>query len=130
MAGQPPTYNNCLDLEFMCDMYFDECKEDGLHPTISGLAVALNMSRRSITNYKNRDEFFPTIKKARLKVEAYLEQKLFGNSVTGVIFNLKNNFDWKDKTEVDQTTEHKLAASTKEFLTKVTETDKDKVWEK
>ena len=36
-------------------------------------------------------------------IEAHLEKKLFGNNVTGLIFNLKNNFDWKDKTEVAQT---------------------------
>jgi hypothetical protein len=26
---------------------------------------------------------------------------LYGNTVTGVIFNLKNNFGWKDKNEVE-----------------------------
>jgi len=33
-----------------------------------------------------------------------LEQKLYGNAVTGVIFNLKNNFGWQDKTEQEVTT--------------------------
>ena len=99
MAGQPPKYNNCLDLDAAIEIYFDDCEENKIHPTVAGLAYSLGMSRRSITNYKNRDEFFPTIKKARLRIEAHLEQCLYGNSVTGVIFNLKNNFEWKDKTE-------------------------------
>ena len=46
--------------------------------------------------------FFFTIKKAKSKVEDYLEKKLLtGNSATGIIFNLKNNFEWKDKQEVE-----------------------------
>ena len=41
-----------------------------------------------------------TIKKARDKVQMQLEECLYrlGNN-SGVIFNLKNNFDWKDKIE-------------------------------
>ena len=35
-------------------------------------------------------------------MEDYLEKKLLtGNSATGIIFNLKNNFEWKDKQEVE-----------------------------
>lgn len=100
-AGRKLIYNNCLDLDAACEMYFDECEEKREHPTISGLAFALGIDRRSITNYQDRPEFFPTIKKAKAFVEKHLEQCLFGNSVTGVIFNLKNNFEWKDKVETE-----------------------------
>lgn len=72
-------------------------------PTMSGLAVHLGVDRRTITNYANKDEYFPTIKKARARVEAALERRLYGNNVTGVIFNLKNNFDWCDKNEIAHT---------------------------
>jgi hypothetical protein len=31
-----------------------------------------------------------------------MDEKLYRKEqVTGIIFNLKNNFDWKDKSEVD-----------------------------
>lgn len=99
--GRPLKYNNCLDLDSACNLYFEDCEETKKHPTITGLALALGMDRKGITNYAKRDEFFPTIKKARLYVESYLEQKLYSGQVAGVIFNLKNNFDWKDKTESD-----------------------------
>lgn len=32
-------------------------------------------------------------------VEVFLEERLQGTAATGTIFNLKNNFGWKDKTE-------------------------------
>ena len=38
-----------------------------------------------------------------VKVEEALEQRLYGNAVTGIIFNLKNNFGWQDKTEKEVT---------------------------
>ena len=47
-----------------------------------------------------KEEFSDTIKKAKLKVENYLEKHLItDSSTTGIIFNLKNNFGWKDKQE-------------------------------
>ena len=72
-------------------------------PTMSGLALSLDVDRRTVVNYSNKEEYFPTIKKARAKIEAFIETRLYGNNVTGLIFNLKNNFDWKDKSEVAQT---------------------------
>jgi len=72
-------------------------------PTMSGLALFLGVDRKTITNYSNKEEYFPTIRKARARIESHLEKKLYGNNVTGLIFNLKNNFDWKDKSEVAQT---------------------------
>jgi hypothetical protein len=68
--------------------------------TMSGLALSLGMDRRSLVNYANRDEFFLTIKTARAKVEHCIEHLMLtgkGNPA-GCIFNLKNNFGWKDTT--------------------------------
>lgn len=89
------------ELETLVDGYFAECTNEERPPTICGLALHLGCDRKTLTNYAHKDEFFPTIKKARQRVEAYLEASLYSGSVAGVIFNLKNNFDWKDKTEVE-----------------------------
>jgi hypothetical protein len=69
--------------------------------TITGLALALDTSRETLLDYEERKEFSDTIKWAKVKIENYVESKLFENNVAGAIFNLKNNYGWKDKTEQD-----------------------------
>ena len=113
-VGQPLAFKTVQELEDKIESFFtsDEAyiinfkdgDEDRIYaPTMSGLALHLNVDRKTITNYSNKDEYFPTIRKARSRIESHLEKKLYGNNVTGLIFNLKNNFDWKDKSEVAQT---------------------------
>jgi hypothetical protein len=85
-------------------------------PIVCGLAVALNTCRQTLLNYEEDAEFLDTskkderaidlIKSAKQRIQSYTEQKLFGGAPpAGVIFNLKNNYNWKDKTEVKQTGE-------------------------
>lgn len=102
MVGRPPKYKTVEELQLVIDKYWEDLRL-GLPPaipTVTGLALALNMSRRCLVEYGEKEEFSNTIKKAKQKVEVFNESKLIsGNSVAGVIFNLKNNFNWKDKTE-------------------------------
>jgi len=112
--GRPLAFNSTEELELKVEEFF---KSDDAHiinykdgeeekiyaPTMSGLALFLDVDRKTITNYSNKEEYFPTIRKARARIESHLEKKLYGNNVTGLIFNLKNNFDWKDKSEVANT---------------------------
>ena len=111
-------YKTPGEMQAVIDQYFDDCLynrrcaadsdayeknrttvTDDCHPTISGLAVTLGMSRMALLNYESREEFIDTVKKAKSRVEAYVEQRLFYGQPVGCIFNLKNNFGWKDKTE-------------------------------
>jgi hypothetical protein len=56
--------------------------------------------------YQDKPEFSHTIKRAKLRIEDALEQRLArAASVTGIIFNLKNNFGWKDAQEHTVVTE-------------------------
>lgn len=99
-GGRPPKYNKKEELQKKIDLYFKNC--DLMHEpyTVTGLALALDMSRQDLINYSKKDEFFDTIKKAKMKVEVYLEKRLIiDSSTTGIIFNLKNNYGWKDKQE-------------------------------
>lgn len=83
------------------DAYFDALPTDS-KPTISGLCYSLGfVDRGALAEYEKKPEFSRTVKGARIRVEQALEEHLYGGQVTGVIFNLKNNFGWKDKTEVD-----------------------------
>jgi hypothetical protein len=98
------------------DKYFDLCDlgrvkldKDGneivkIKPyTISGLCLYLDITRETLNEYSKTKEHSDTIKKARLRVESWLEERALTNEVNTIsaIFNLKNNFGWKDKTEVE-----------------------------
>lgn len=131
-GGRPPKYETPEEMERVINLYFlgiryNNTKDENLikslneedmsflstiddtSPTMSGLAYYLGMSRQALCDYKNKDEFLDTIKKARNRVEKHLEQRLDGNAAVGTIFNLKNNFGWKDKREQENT--HNFAES-------------------
>ena len=99
--GRPKAYTEVEVMQQKIDKYFNECDNNKEPYTITGLALALDLDRKSINNYAKDSEFFPTIKKAKLKVENYLEKRLINDSsATGIIFNLKNNYGWSDKQEI------------------------------
>lgn len=82
--------------------YFENCDEKEKPYTMSGLALSLGIDRTTLINYGKRDSYSTLIKNAKLKVEEQLEESLYrlGNN-SGVIFNLKNNYGWKDQVEVE-----------------------------
>lgn len=100
--ARPKLYSSVGDMQKIIDEYFIMCDEKEKPYTMSGLAYALDMDRRSLLNYSKDEQFFPTIKKAREKVEQQLEENaLMGKAnSTFTIFNLKNNYGWRDQVEV------------------------------
>ena len=119
-VGRPLTFKTPEELEAKIEEYFAYCdnriqqvysaKADGvievINPapyTMSGLALRLGLDRRSLLNYAETDEFFPTLKAARERVQEDVETRLMEKQATGAIFNLKNNFGWVDETKTDQT---------------------------
>ena len=101
-GGRPKMYSDVDEMQNDIDKYFKNCDKKEKPYTMSGLAYALDMSRQSLINYSKDEKFFDTIKKAKQKVEQQLEENALmgkGNS-TFTIFNLKNNFEWKDNVEV------------------------------
>jgi len=122
-GGRPPLYtsnkelSDLIDDYFVTDAFMGEGDDRVYAPTMSGLAYHLGMCRKSLINYENKDMFLHTIKKARDKVAVALEQRLYGNNVTGIIFNLKNNFGWKDKKEIDTNIKIGLESLSDEELT-------------
>ena len=97
--ARPPIFESPEEMEDAIETYF-EAKDVY---TVSGLAYHLGMTTETLRAYGEKDKFSATVKRAKQRLEMYLEEKLFGNNVTGVIFNLKNNFGWKDKQEIEQT---------------------------
>jgi hypothetical protein len=80
---------------------WEKCISDPEPYTLSGLAVFLDIDRRSLINYRDRPEYFPTITRAKGLIEAWWEKYLsYGKNPNAAIFNLKNNWEWVDKTEL------------------------------
>ena len=99
-GGRPRKISEKEELQNKINNYFEECEKNKEPYTITGLCMALDICRDTLCEYAKKDEFSDTIKKAKLKVENYLEKHLItDSSTTGIIFNLKNNFGWKDKQE-------------------------------
>jgi len=128
VLGRPPKFKSVKELEVKIDNYFNSCWTQKIDPsgnlmflrdrkglktdtpitvqtqpyTITGLAVFLSVDRDTLMNYQAKSEFFGTIKRAKQRCEAYAEEQLFiGRNVAGAIFNLKNNYGWKDKMETE-----------------------------
>jgi len=106
-GGRPLKFQSVDEIKPLIEEYFSKTPIDEW--TITGLALALDTSRTTLIDYCNRAEegavdaeFANTIKKAKEKVEHSYEIDLKKSGRTGTIFALKN-FDWKDKSEVDQT---------------------------
>ena len=129
-GGRPLAFATVGALEQVVDSYFSECdphiakrmvetgqRADGSTMfglqdvmteqkpyTMSGLARHMGIDRRTLVNYTKIEQYFPTIQAARERVHEFAEEQLYGKSGSGAQFVLKNNFDWKDRSEVDLTT--------------------------
>jgi hypothetical protein len=120
LGGPPLKYKTVEEMQKIIDEYFDWCdnktkkvydEKKGIEYMISdpapytmhGLARRLGLSRQALMEYNNRDEYGDAIKEARDKVAEDVETRLMSKAPTGAIFNLKNNFGWKDETKQDIT---------------------------
>ncbi|MFZ7127548.1 MAG: terminase small subunit [Desulfobacterales bacterium] len=118
--GRPAKYDNCLDLQAMCEMYLEHCNEgeeiekwsskkgesvkirQKIPPTKPGLAVFLGYSsRHSLKDLLNNPDFSPTLRRIFTHIE---NDKLVGMlmgryNVTAGVFDLTNNADYRQRTE-------------------------------
>ena len=75
-------------------------------PSVSGLCVFLGISRDTWASYKADERLQHVCEAFLLRLEDHLVDKLDGNkvkTVQGVVFNLKNNFGWRDRLDVAAT---------------------------
>lgn len=125
LGGRPLKFKTVEDLQSKIDDYFRRCEstiifkkydKDGnvivelpTPPTITGLALALDTTRETLLDYEEKDGYSDAIKRAKLRCQNAVEENaLVGTfNSTAAIFNLKNNFGWKDRTEIDHTTKGK-----------------------
>lgn len=106
-AGRPLKFATPKDLQDSCDAYFKDCDAKGLPYTIVGLAEGLGVTRQTVENYKEREEFLDILEEARVKCERWLtDNALLNKSNSGFTqFILKNSHGYKDKQEVENSGE-------------------------
>jgi len=101
-AGRPPYYSSVQEMQAAIDGYFNMADEKGWPYTIPDLALALGFtSRQSLLNYSCKPEYMDTIKRAKLRIEGQRARQLVQGQgmVAGQIFDLKNNFGWRDQQD-------------------------------
>ena len=82
--------------------YFNECKDNDLLPTMTGLAIKLGTNRKELLSYcqENQDMAYAVNQAKQIIIEHVERLPLNGRPPAGLIFWLKNNDDWIDKTEI------------------------------
>lgn len=134
-VGRPLKFKTVAELEMAIQAYFDDCdphvikhmEATGFNERgqttwaerqimsaqrpylVTGLALALGLSRQALLEYGEREEFGDTVARAKQRCEAYTEGQLFGPYSNGAKFSLNNNFQgkhlaWAERHEVDHTT--------------------------
>ena len=99
--ARPRIYDDPQVLHEEIIKYFEGCKESNERPTVTGLALFLGFaSKQSIYDYEKDERFSYPIKRALTMIECELEKRLENQSVSGIIFALKN-MGWTDKTQTE-----------------------------
>lgn len=69
-------------------------------PSLAALCLDIGVSQVTWAAYSDDDELGPVCAYAKLRVEAYLtEQVNLRERPQGVIFNLQNNYGWRERSE-------------------------------
>lgn len=116
-CGHPLKFKTPAILQAAVDNYFESCWEEKpvkvgkknvmdrvqVRPyTITGLAMSLDTNRESLLNYAERDGYKEIIESAKLKIHNFVEEYLFtGKNPHAAMFNLKNNYGWKDESTLN-----------------------------
>lgn len=111
--GRPRAFATVEELQQGIDDYIASATADGDPVTVSGLAYALGVDRKTINNYSHDDAFFPTIKRAVQFIEADKAKKMLKGeyNTTAAIFDLKNNHGWKDEKHVKEDSQQEVRHS-------------------
>jgi hypothetical protein len=100
-GGRPRKFQSVAEMDAAIEAYF---VQDPPY-TVTGLAMALGMTRQGLCDYQERDEFTDTIEKAKARVEESTERRMLSGEGWGPghIFSLKNNYRWRDEHQIEET---------------------------
>ena len=104
LGGRPPKFTLPSQIWKKALAYFLEKEKSILPKTVSGLCIALGITRTTLGEYKRSPRFTHIVKMALLVIE---EDIIVGAMVgkwesAPAIFNLKANFQWIDKPPEDK----------------------------
>lgn len=118
--GHKDKWSSVKELENAVNAYFANADAKDEPYLITGLCLALECSRECLLEWDKDTGKYPKpekavqiIRHAKLKCQNYAEKMLMSGKLnpTGAIFNLKNNYRWKDKSETDVTSNGKALES-------------------
>lgn len=105
-------FKNLDELQMRINKYFDYMHKEGRPYTISGLALWLGVTTKTLRSWEKDygDTIYTDIIKfAKQRVENYAEESLYDNRKTsGAKFVLENYFDLAEKHEVETNVNVKL----------------------
>lgn len=128
--AKPKLFKSVADLQEKIDVYFKDCegtmlrdKDGGVvltkfgqpiiigdrPPTMGGLALALGLpSRKALMTFRHKNkQWCALIDKAKQRVEAYAEERLYDkDGCNGARFTLQNNFGWDVKDDEAKASVH------------------------
>lgn len=104
-VGRPLKIESPEQMEKILNEYFETTAENKI--TLTGICLALDLDKNNFYEYEKREGYEKIVKRARMIVENSYEMSLRENGRTGDIFALKN-FGWKDKQEIEQSTQGKV----------------------
>lgn len=118
-GGAPRMYKTPEEMEAIGQEYFKKCKDEDRPITVTGLALALGMTRLGLINYEGRKRFVNAVKRMKTICEEYVESIAITKGHSGSIFCLKNFKGWHDVSQVD----HGLADSLADKFKGITNDD-------
>jgi len=105
-VGRPKKWESAEVMQVAIDKYFDDKKASGDPVTVTGLAITLDLTRAGLINYAKEEEFFHTVKIAKMRVEEIVEGYLQNGNAGGAKFVLINNNEWAEKSETTLNTDN------------------------
>ena len=98
-------YPTPQSLQKEVDAFFAYCEKKPKIPLLEGLAVYLKTSYQTLSNYSKREGYAEIMAEARLKIAENLVTRglegEFSSAITQLV--LKNHHGYKDKQEIDHT---------------------------
>ena len=100
VGGRPLSFATPEELKNKVDNFFIHCDAVGDIPTVLGLAIFLDVDRKTILNYSNREAYFPILKRGMDIITHVIEQRGLkdkGNAAFLMYWLGNNTKDWKNE---------------------------------